>query len=326
MSDFHPSVFQEIIGTLSKIKHSPQEASSLYSSASQKLKDTYGTADICDLIVGTIKTESLDLISTFLTQLEYSDIGVLSLVQSPSLVSLLSAVIDTKNLKMLSTILDILLKSSTLSDNCIPVQPSEIITVFEKIVPLISLEDLTISDKVCKLTEIIISTSSSYRNLLNVMNNESMKYIVNEKNVYLRFANIWARILGKSDILFNACVDCGAAGAIISLCQSSSDILAQIVSIELLTEFAKTSAGFLYLLNQDIIRWLVSLSSKESPYADLLGNQSVRQLGDCFAVASSKGLMTDEIWRSLDKELISRYLETVKGYLDNRNDSDRLAG
>jgi hypothetical protein len=326
MTEFRPSVLQEIIGTLSKIKHSPQDASSLYSAASQKLKDAYGTADLCDLIVATIKTEKHDLISTFLTQLEYSDIGVLSLVQSPSLVSLLSAIIDIKHVKMLYTFLDILLKSSSLSDNCIPIQPNEIVKVFEKIVPLISFEDLTISDKGCKLTEIIISNSNSYQNLLIVMNNESAKYIVNEKNVYLRFANIWARILGKNDMLFNACVDCGAAGAIISLCQSSSDILAQIVSIELLTEFAKTSAGFLYLLNQDIIRWLVSLSTKESPYADLLGNQSVRQLGDCFATASSQGLMTDDIWQSLDKQLITRYLETVKGYLESRNDSDRLAG
>lgn len=197
--------------------------------------------------------------------------------------------------------------------------------IFDEVLLVIEKDDLTLSDRACILVESIICTSELHRTLLVTMFRESLKFVQSDKNIYLRFANIWARILGKSDELFESCMSSGAVDAILSMCRSNQDILVQIVSIELLTEFAKTSLGLQNLFNLGIVDWLVSVPSSEED-ASLLGNQALRQLGDIFVTASSKSLMTEEFWATIDKGLIMSYLQTVCSYLDSRSESDRLTG
>jgi hypothetical protein len=236
------TVFQNVSNLFSKGRHTPQDGPSLYSSALLLLKDNYGTEDLGIVITKVLKSEDFESVSNFLLQLEYSDMGVFALVESPSLSLAFEAVINSKNAKMLNTILDIILKWCALTES-LPMTVDRLGAVFERVMQLIPHDDLTVSERACKLTETIICTSSSPRNFLDIMHSESLKYITADKNLYLRFANIWARILGKNDLLFNACNSVGAAAGIVSLCRSSQDILVQIVSIELLTEFSKTSSG-----------------------------------------------------------------------------------
>jgi hypothetical protein len=202
---------------------------------------------------------------------------------------------------------------------------SNIEKIFEEVLLVIEKDDLTISDRACTLVESIICTSELHRTLLATMFRQSLKFATSDKNIYLRFANIWARILGKSDGLFESCMSCGAVDAILSLCRSNQDILVQIVSIELLTEFAKTSLGLKCLFDSGTVVWLVSVPSSEED-ASLLGNQALRQLGDIFVTASSKFHMTEEFWATIDKSLLVSYLQTVCSYLDSRSESDRLTG
>lgn len=201
----------------------------------------------------------------------------------------------------------------------------DVVKVFEEVLLIIEKDDLTISDRACILVESIICTSELHRSLLVAMFRESLKFAQSDKNIYLRFANIWARVIGKSEILFESCMSCGAVDAILSMCRSNQDILVQIVSIELLTEFAKTSLGLKCLFDSGTVVWLVSVPSREED-ASLLGNQALRQLGDIFVTASSKSHMTEEFWATIDKGLIVSYLQTVCSYLDSRSESDRLTG
>jgi hypothetical protein len=219
---------------------------------------------------------------------------------------------------------DALLESYLLAGK-VPAGLNDLGPLLLKVLLLIPGDDLTVSERACVLTESIICSSDQHRILLVTMFTESSKYITADKNVYLRFANIWARVLGKSDDLFTSCRSCGAVDAILSMCRSSQDILIQIVSIELLTEFARTSLGLQLLFCGGTVEWLVATPYTEED-ASLLGNQTVRQLGDIFVTAASKHLMTAEFWSTIDKAQISRYLQTARNYLDSRSESDRLTG
>ena len=325
MSDLTPSAFQHVINGLSKIKHAPHHAPELYSSAAKLLKESFGSDDLGVVLVNALKSESHESVGTFLMQLEYSDLGVLALVKSPSLSLALQAVIDSKNIKILNAVLDIILKAETLSGDLSSFDINAIESLFEKVLRLIPYEDLTISERACKLTESIISNSHTNESLLRLMFSESIRYAETEKNLYLRFINVFARIMSKSDELFESCNGCGAAEAVISLCRNRDDILVQIVAMELITEFAKTSSGLQYLFTFGVIDWLVAVTTSEED-ASLLGSQALRQLGDVFATASSNFLMADDIWDAINKDLIGKYLLTVRTYLDSRSEADRLTG
>ena len=227
--------------------------------------------------------------------------------------------------KILNLVLEIILKSCTLSGDSSNAVVDQTGSLFEKVLRLIPSEDLTISGQACKLTESIIITSQTQQSLLAIMYSESCAYVSIEKNIFLRFANIWARILGRDDNLFNLCSTCGAAEAIVSLCRSHDDILVQIVAMELLIHFAKTSSGLQYLFSAGVIDWLVTVTSSEED-ATLLGNQALRQLGDIFATSSSKNLISNKIWSAIDESIISRYMLSVRNYLDSRSEADRLTG
>ena len=201
----------------------------------------------------------------------------------------------------------------------------DITGVFKKILHRIAVTDLTVSGNACKLVESTVETSAEHQNLLVIMFSESSKFATSDKNIYLRYANIWARLLSKSEDLFGSCRSCGAVDAIISMCRCSQDVLVQVVTMELLTEFAKTSSGLQFLFNNGTIDWLVGVPSSEDD-ATFLGNQALRQLGDIFLTAASKSLMTEEFWSVIDKNLIGRYLRNAHLYLENSSESDRLTG
>ena len=325
MSEIPQSAFQHVINGLSKIKHTPQNDHQLFSSAMQLLKDTFGTEDLGIVVTEALKSESPESVINFLTQLEHSDLGVIAFGRSLSLASALQAMIDLRSTKILNLILEIILKSCTLSGDSSNAEVDQTGSLFEKVLRLIPSEDLTISERACKLTESIIITSHTQQRLLAIMFSESSAYVTIEKNIFLRFANIWARIMGRDDNFFNLCRTCGAAEAIVSLCRSHDDILVQIVAMELLTHFAKTSSGLQYLFSTGVIDWLVTLTSSEED-ATLLGNQALRQLGDIFATTSSKNLMSNTIWSAIDESIISRYMLSVRNYLDSRSEADRLTG
>lgn len=325
MSEIPQSAFQHVINGLSKIKHTPQNDHQLYSSAMQLLKNNFGTEDLGIVLIEALKSESPESVNNFLTQLEHSDIGVIAFGRSSSLSSALQAVIDLRGTKILNLVLEIILKSCTLSGDSSNAVVDQTGSLFEKVLRLIPSEDLTISGQACKLTESIIITSQTQQSLLAIMYSESCAYVSIEKNIFLRFANIWARILGRDDNLFNLCSTCGAAEAIVSLCRSHDDILVQIVAMELLIHFAKTSSGLQYLFSAGVIDWLVTVTSSEED-ATLLGNQALRQLGDIFATSSSKNLISNKIWSAIDESIISRYMLSVRNYLDSRSEADRLTG
>jgi Proteasome non-ATPase 26S subunit len=197
--------------------------------------------------------------------------------------------------------------------------------IFKKVLQRIASADLTLSGNACKLVETSVETSAEHQNLLTIMFSESSKFATADKNVYLRYANIWARLLAKNEDLFESCRSCGAVDAIISMCRCSQDVLVQVVTMELLTEFAKTSSGLQFLFNNGTIDWLVGVPSSEDD-ATFLGNQALRQLGDIFLTAASKSLMTEEFWSAIDKSLIAKHLHAAQTYLENRSESDRLTG
>ena len=201
----------------------------------------------------------------------------------------------------------------------------DVSSVFRKVLQRIAVADLTVSGNACKLVEFTVEASAEHQNLLAVMFSESSKFATADKNVYLRYANIWARLLSKNDELFESCRSSGAVDAIISMCRCSQDVLVQVVTMELLTEFAKTSSGLQFLFNSGVIDWLVGVPSSEDD-ATFLGNQALRQLGDIFLEAASKSLMTEAFWSTIDKGVIARYLHTARTYLENSSESDRLTG
>ena len=198
-------------------------------------------------------------------------------------------------------------------------------TIFRKVIQLIESDDLTMAEKACALTESIIWKSDQHQRLLSIMTSEMEKFASSDTNIYLRCANIWARLLGRNDSLFASCLLCGAVNSILSMCRSAQDVLVQIVALELLEEFGKTSSGLQYLFQEGTIDWLVSIRSSSADET-LLVNEAYHQLGRIFSTASSNSLMTEMFWSAIGKDLIARYMTEASQFLDSRSESDRLTG
>jgi hypothetical protein len=198
-------------------------------------------------------------------------------------------------------------------------------TIFRKVIQLIQSDDLTTAEKACILSESIIKTSDQHQSLLAIMTSETVKFAATDTNIYLRYANIWARLLGQNNSLFASCLLCGAVTSILSMCRSAQDVLVQIVALELLEEFGKTSSGLQYLFQEGMIDWLVSIRSS-SANESLLANEAYHQLGRIFSTASSNSLMTEVFWSAIEKDLIGHYMTATSQFLDSRSESDRLTG
>lgn len=329
-----PSVLLEnVINGISKLKHTSSISES-FPAAMKIFHDNYDTEDLGLIIVNFMKKkEKNDVIETFLTQLEYLDIGVLALAGSPSIILAIQSIIDSKSIKALNAVLDILSKSFVLSqDNdsstvstlpTLPIKHEELEKLLNILIQLIPTENLNVSDSACRLTETIIRKSESPDSYLTKLCTDSSRYLTSDKSLYVRFANILARVLGKDNRLFTACDNCKATEAIISICQYSQDILVQIVSMELLNEFAKTSLGLQYLFNNQIIQWLISTPTGEN--ASLLGTQALHQIGDIFVTAKTNKLIDNDLWQSINTSTLAQLLEVSTTYLDSRVETDRLA-
>lgn len=197
--------------------------------------------------------------------------------------------------------------------------------IFRKVIQLIQSNDLTTAEKACVLTERIIRNSDQHLCLLTIMTSETVKFAATDANIYLRYANIWAHLLGQNDSLFASCLLCGAVKSILSMCQSAQDVLVQIVALELLEEFGKTTSGLQHLFQEGTIDWLVSIPSS-STEESLLANEAYHQLGRIFSTASSHSLMTEVFWSTIGEDLIVRYMTATSQFLNSRSESDRLTG
>jgi hypothetical protein len=191
------------------------------------------------------------------------------------------------------------------------------------------------------------------------MKSSAAAYLSGDKSLYMRFANVWSRVLEKNDVLFTICEQVGIVDEIVALCRGSNDILVQTVALELLPFFGRTARGTRCLLDQGTANWLVQLSGTVEGQGDpFIGAQALRILSEVFchpklrhkgSHGSSSGIATtvghldnsnnlfssfsgatfEELWGLADGSSLSffqSYLKAIYVRLDSRDEAERLAG
>ena len=190
-------------------------------------------------------------------------------------------------------------------------------------------DDISISEIASKLVELCIIKYDAEK-LVPVIVSHSQQY-GNVSTIYIRYITIMAKILTFSDRHFDICLNAGAVNAIFDICRDNSDILAQIVTIELVLNFAYTSNGLQYLFTNGVMSWLIITAcgsqSTRVTSNELLGPTALRLIGEILIRSSSRSLIIDLCWfREESAELMNNFLQAIIMYIDGSEEVNRLIG
>lgn len=147
----------------------------------------------------------------------------------------------------------------------------------------------------------------------------------------MRYCSIMSRILGTRDELFRASLQHGAVLEILDLCKSKSDPLLQMNAFELLTEFAATTAGYNYMVENGIMSWLLDVSRPDdSGSMDfmLIGPAAVDCLAAIFNKATACGVLSHDSFNNekSDGRLLTLFVQTMTANLHADQEQARIAG
>jgi hypothetical protein len=208
--------------------------------------------------------------------------------------------------------------------------------LFDIVLECVPQDDIDLSELALCLCELFIRSNPSF---LSQFKEKSESYS-NQSVAYTRFISLAAVISSRSDDLFTACLNTGMIEAIWRMCQSS-DILTQIVAIELLRNFANTKTGLNHLFSSDIFSWLISQayeSFEQSDVANRFGNrgtrgdplltaQCLREVGEILSRAASNHLLDSIFWSSMfQTDMLQKFLHAVIEHIDSVTEETRLTG
>lgn len=282
--------------------------------------------------------------------IQYSDELSANLANSQEIVPIVHFVTSNypANNRFLLPILEIILKSFRFSSSNED-HNAKNLELFEAIMPKITENDLELSEVACVIVETFISSQTPERYLEKLVKHSVA--FQNNNVMYLRYASIVSKILSKSDELFEACVSTHALNIIWSLCQSSDDLLSQIVALEYVRNYALTKTGFQYLFSSHMFQWLISIvnesidhdESSSSASTTLPGRRAtptatvtadpmivsscLREISAIFHHAATNQLLDAPVWENMvESDSIFKFLRATLGYLDGHTDELRLTG
>ena len=117
--------------------------------------------------------------------------------------------------------------------------------------------------------------------------------------IKMRYCSVMSNILGSKgrDDLFEASLQHGAVQEIVDLCQTKADPLLQMNALDLLGGLAHTATGYKYLVDNNILTWLLDLSQPGDlgkTNTALLGPVALDTLATIFNSALACGIHSQE--------------------------------
>lgn len=202
---------------------------------------------------------------------------------------------------------------------------------------LICSESVGLSDMAGKLVELIVLNSergagSLLHKFVTTCSSLASKAGVCASTMKMRYCGVMSNILGSKgrDDLFEASLQHGAVQEIVNLCQFKADPLLQMNALNLLVAFAQTATGYKYLLDNDILTWLLDVSQPgDSGSADsmLLGPVALDTLAAIFNRAMACGVYSqDASSEKMDQRLMNLFIHTMTANVLSSHEQARLAG
>lgn len=159
----------------------------------------------------------------------------------------------------------------------------------------------------------------------------------NHSVVFMRYLSFFSKLCndgsGGGGTIFTICSSLGAVRDTIELCQSQ-DVLLQMTALELLVDFADSTAGLDHLSSADVISWLIAASCGSGPDVDapaaaaagsdpLIASQTMRILGEIFNKAALRGY---DLTRHVPSDSVMHFVRSVYNAIEEGEEAEKLAG
>jgi len=293
--------------------------------------DLVGSINVCEYLLELLSllngNDKLEILREILSIILMIDNSIQSISISLSIPILINELNTLNNNKIDELLIRILMKMIEKSSNNI--KDDIIFHILNYSLNKVSSDDLSISELASNLIEIIIIKYDVER-YLPIIFSHSHSHLSNSTN-YIRYITIMAKILTFSDKHFDASLKAGTVNAIFDICRDNDDILAQIVTIELILNFSYTSNGLKYLFTNGVMSWLIVTAcgshNKSINSNELLGPTALRLIGEILISSSSKSLIIDLCWfHEESSELMNNFLNAISSYIDSSDEANRLIG
>lgn len=308
---------------------------SLYRNLTQQqlvlsFNDLIDNVNVCQYLLelmSLLNSDKLEILKEILSIILMIDSSLQSISVSLSIPLLINELNALNNNKIDELLLRILIKIIEKSENNI--NDDIIFHILNYSLSKVSADDLSISELASNLIEIFM-INYDVEKYLPIVFSHSHSHI-NNSTIYIRYITIMAKILTFSDKHFDASLKTGCVNAIFDICQNSNDILAQIVTIELILNFSYTSHGLRYLFTNEVMSWLVITAcgsqNRSITSNELLGPTALRLIGEILISSSSKSLIIDLCWfHEESAELMNNFLNAISSYIESSEESNRLIG
>lgn len=284
--------------------------------------------DLCLAVAEILGTKSIPspALIDFLNAVTTVDNAMESVVFSPNFKRVILSVQPATNTKVLGKLLEILRGLQSRNKTLHMAIDSDCYrALLLLLLDAIASPDLAVSEISALMTEVMLHSSVEDIPALIARCKQ-----INDSTATLRYATVIARLLATDDEHFQICAQNDAARMIIELCRST-DILLQMVAIELLVEFASTASGVRYLFSEGALHWLLQLAygADGVPADPLMASQALREISNIFQRASSKCLLDTSFWNEVsDKGVLTSFLRSSLCHIEGEGNSEdiRLAG
>lgn len=297
------------------------------SSSTSSLDTCQYLLELISLLPNADRSSNETLLIEVLTIVLMIDNSIQSLSSSSSIPILINELNSLNSNKIDALLINILTKM--VERSIISINDDLCIHILNHSLAKVSNNDISISEIASKLVELCI-VKYDVEKFLPLIVSHSQQYL-HDTTTYIRYITIMAKTLTFSDRHFDVCLNAGAVTAIFDICRDNSDILAQIVTIELVLNFAYTSHGLQYLFTHGVMSWLIVTAcgsqSTRVTSNELLGPTALRLIGEILISSSSRSLIIDLCWfREQSNELMNNFLQAIIMYIDGSEEINRLIG
>ena len=326
------SRFCDAIAAIPTSSSSSEEKSKKLQELLEARADSSSDNDLSNVLQRLLEKDEVDVAERFVRCISSIDTRMIeNILLSPQLLDMLKDMMnDSKRgtTKLKKGFLEIF---SSLSASSSSASSSTGMVTTSLHVSILSLSISSIPDSVLgimcseiteKIVEKIINDKFQIENVVQHLVKLYHKHL-DDNTIALRLLSCLCKIMSFSEMQFAVCKTFGVPDIFLRFLHGD-DVLAVMVAMEFLTQFAKNQCGVDFLFTSNTIDWLVDLSCGEHPQGLLLGSQSIRELGNIFHALSQNGLVAP--WNSVDGLKTKQFLSGITNYLSSADLNDRMAG
>ena len=260
------------------------------------------STETCDCVINTYALFGPKGVLDVLQTLEHLPRARVEFAASRSLKSCLDLLQELGNVSALTIALEMLHSAEVSSEQNLNLQglPEDSVPdIVSFAAPLVAHDSLALSERSCQLIESLLRHLDRSPTCQTAVLDSVLRVVLDAMNaraagngtLRLRYCSIFARLLARSERVFNTCVATGVVDAIVQLVRNPDPLL-QMTALDLLVHFAGTTAGMHYLFNTGLVGWLVQLAggqeegAAQDPY---LGPDAVRCCAEILTSAAKLG-------------------------------------